>query len=103
MRIDRTFSEARQSELASRIRDTAVRTESGDTPVGGIEPVARIDRVEISDAGRALAARNAWASEQGELSAARIDELRRRVRDGAYNDPAVADALARRLLGEGEI
>ncbi len=102
MRIDRNLSEARQAELAQRLRDSAGRSDSS-TPVPAIEPVTRVDRVEISDAGRALAARQERPAGDGELTPERIDALRLRVRDGSYNSPAVADAVARRLLGQGEL
>lgn len=37
------------------------------------------------------------------LTPHRLDEIRRRLRDGAYDDRHVIDAVARRLLDSGEL
>lgn len=63
-------------------------------------PTERTDSVQISDAGRALAAR---AEEGQPLAAERAEEIRRRVLDGAYNSLAVVDEVARRILGRGDL
>ncbi|HYD50996.1 MAG TPA: flagellar biosynthesis anti-sigma factor FlgM [Gemmatimonadaceae bacterium] len=74
------------------------------TPAAGTPAIApdRSDRVEISDAGRALAARDG-ATESSELSPERIAQLRQRVLDGAYNSLEVVDEVARRILARGDL
>jgi hypothetical protein len=61
--------------------------------------VARQDSVEISDAGRARAA--------GELSqaegASRLQEIRQRILQGAYDSDAVVAEVARRILDRGDL
>ncbi len=89
------------AEQVSRVRDTANRnTPAAGAPVTPAGPPARVDRVEISDAGRALAAKGA---EGGEMSAERVAELRQRVLGGAYNSLDVVDQVARRLLDAGDV
>lgn len=61
----------------------------------------RQDSVAISDAGRALA--GGAAEGAGGLSAERLTELRRKVLEGAYNQSAVVDQVARRLLSSGDL
>jgi hypothetical protein len=74
------------------------------TPAAGTAAVGaeRGDRVEISDAGRALAARDGSA-EASSLSSERIAELRQRVLDGAYDSLEVVDQVARRILATGDL
>lgn len=62
----------------------------------------RSDRVSISDAGRALAARDGGIDVAG-LDAARVDRIRDRVLSGAYDTLEVVDAVARRLLDSRDI
>jgi hypothetical protein len=62
----------------------------------------RSDKVQISNAGRALAARDG-AAESSSLSPERIAELRQRVLDGAYNSLEVVDEVARRILAKGDL
>lgn len=76
-----------------------------DKSVAATAPVAPIspksgDAVQISDAGRALAARG--NSDAG-LSPERTAQIRQRVLDGAYNSLAVVDEVARRVLGSGDL
>ena len=63
--------------------------------------VDRTDKVSISDAGRALAARD--GSETASLDPARAARIRERVLNGAYDTLEVVDAVARRLLDSGDI
>ena len=63
--------------------------------------VDRSDKVEISDAGRALAARDGDES-QG-LDPARAARIRGRILSGAYDTLEVVDAVARRLLDSGDL
>ena len=62
--------------------------------------VARNDQVQISAAGRELAARSGSTSE---LTPERTAQLRQRVLDGAYNSLAVVDKVARRIIGSGDL
>ena len=85
----------------SRVRETANRaTPAGGVPATPAATPARVDRVEISDAGRALAAKG---TEGSEMSADRVSELRQRVLSGAYNSLEVVDQVARRLLETGDV
>jgi len=65
----------------------------------------RSDRVEISDAGRALAARggDVDASSSAGLDPVRAARIRSRVLSGAYDTLEVVDATARRLLDTGDL
>ena len=76
-----------------------------DKSVVATAPVAPVaprsgDAVQISDAGRALAARG--NAESG-LSAERTAQIRQRILDGAYNSLAVVDEVARRIHGSGDL
>lgn len=76
-------------------RGAAPRDEPGDARS------ARSDEVQISAQGRELAAQ---ASASGaSLSQARIDEIRDRIERGHYDEPAVAETVARRMLERGDI
>ena len=109
MRIDRSNPEIQKSDLASRVRETGAKpTPSGGGPAQPVAAVPRVDRVEISDAGRALAAKAsdgpaASAGAGGEMSADRVTELRQRVLSGAYDSLAVVDQVARRMLQNGDV
>ena len=62
--------------------------------------VERLDRVEISDAGRARASKVDPVKTD---SADRIAQIRRRVLEGAYNADAVVADVARRILDRGDV
>ena len=77
---------------------------------GPIQPVApapsspdRADKVQISNAGRALAARGDGTTQATGLDPARAANIRGRVLSGAYDTLEVVDAVARRLLDSGEL
>ena len=79
------------------------------TPVSSVPAVTtstdRSDKVHISDAGRALAARKddgAKAASSG-LDPARAERIRGRILSGAYDTLEVVDAVARRLLDSGDL
>ena len=63
--------------------------------------VDRSDKVQISDAGRALAAREGDAPSG--LDPARAASIRGRVLSGAYDTLEVVDSVARRLLDSGDL
>jgi hypothetical protein len=73
-------------------------------PVSPVAPapasVDRSDKVSISDAGRALAARD---GEGESVDPARASQIRERVLSGAYDTLEVVDAVARRLLDTGDL
>lgn len=87
----------------------AVRPKEGDGAsrrdrVGGIGAPDRADKVEISAEGKALAAQQLRADEGGEgLSPERLEVIRRRMEDGTYDSPRVAEEVARRLLDSGDL
>jgi anti-sigma28 factor (negative regulator of flagellin synthesis) len=92
------------------IRPDSTRTsETADAPESApISPAApstsnqdRADKVEISDAGRALAARGGDASSG--LDPARAERIRGRILSGAYDTLEVVDAVARRLIDSGDL
>ncbi|MGH7619408.1 MAG: hypothetical protein ACREPM_19495 [Gemmatimonadaceae bacterium] len=74
--------------------------------VGAISPtsssVDRSYKVSISDAGRALAARDG-GTDAASLDPARATQIRDRVLNGAYDTLEVVDAVARRLLHSGDM
>ena len=62
--------------------------------------VDRTDKVSISDAGRALAARDGGSDP---IDPSRASQIRDRVLNGAYDTLEVVDAVARRLLDSGDL
>jgi negative regulator of flagellin synthesis FlgM len=78
---------------------------------GAIKPVAtaptsadRSDKVEISDAGRALAARGGDSAQASSgADSTRTDRVRGRILSGAYDTLEVVDTVARRLLDSGDL
>jgi hypothetical protein len=62
----------------------------------------RSDKVQISDAGRALAARDGDRTST-DLDPARAASVRQLVLNGAYDTVEVVDAVARRLLASGDL
>ena len=104
MRINRNSAEVQQAELANRARETARPAPAGGAPTQPVAPAARTDRVEISDAGRALAAQDGPESGgRAEMSPERVAELRQRVLSGAYDSLQVVDQVARRMLDAGDV
>ncbi|HEX3160429.1 MAG TPA: flagellar biosynthesis anti-sigma factor FlgM [Gemmatimonadaceae bacterium] len=105
MRIERGVSDAIQPKPPADPREIA--SPAGPVaPAQPVPPVSRPDRVEISDAGRALAAGETGTgvtAERAELSAERLAELRQRVLSGAYNSTEMVDQVARRLLESGDV
>jgi negative regulator of flagellin synthesis FlgM len=86
------------------IRPETVKPAGASTtsPVSPASAPQRSDRVQISDAGRALAG-ELQGSEATGLSAERTAELRRKVLEGAYNSMDVVDQVAQRILGRGDV
>ena len=73
------------------------------TPAAGTASVPRADTVEISDAGRALVAREADRTVEAGLDPIRASHIRSRVLSGAYDALGVVDIVARRLLSSGDL
>src|SRR5205085_12671363 len=63
----------------------------------------RSDKVQISDAGRALAARGQNDEKASGLDPARVDQIRSRILSGAYDTLDVVDTVARRLIDSGDL
>ena len=93
--------------------DVTRATQPADTDQSPIRPVAptpssldRSDKVQISDAGRALAARADGLSDSASTSSldpVRASRIRQRVLSGAYDTLEVVDAVSRRLLDSGDL
>ena len=93
--------------------DITRASQPADTTGGTIQPIAatpsaldRSDKVQISDAGRALAARADGTSDSASTSSldpARASRIRQRVLSGAYDTLEVVDAVSRRLLDSGDL
>lgn len=64
---------------------------------------ARQDRVELSAEGLSRAAEAEGGDATEGLDAARIEEIRDRIRTGFYDDPSVAEAVAHKLTGTGDL
>jgi anti-sigma28 factor (negative regulator of flagellin synthesis) len=72
-------------------------------PVSPVAPISRQrDSVQISDSARTLASR-AQADERAAMDPAHVDELRKKVFEGAYNALDVVDQVARRILTRGDL
>jgi len=104
MKIENSASEILRSTYSQGVRGS---TESGGRP-GPTQPIAPIgragDQVQISDAGRALAARETESTQgAAELTSERVGEIRQRILEGAYNSMHVVDEVARRMLERGDI
>lgn len=67
---------------------------------GAPSALDRQDRVEISDAGRARAAELAPLDATG---AGRLQNIRQRVLQGAYDTDAVVADVAQRILDRGDV
>jgi hypothetical protein len=83
-------------DVSATDRSSAVR------PTPAVQSsVDRSDKVQISDAGRALAAREGDATSG--LTPARAATIRGRVLSGAYDTLDVVDSVARRLMDSGDL
>lgn len=85
-----------------RARDPRPVTPAGSSPAQKATPsrLERVDRVEISSAGRARAERlDPVAPGQAD----RIAQIRQRVLQGAYDADGVVGEVARRILDRGDL
>ena len=88
-------------ETATQAGDVGERDTDSRPPAQPTAPIDRSDKVEISDAGRALAARD--GDQATGLDPARAARIRGRILSGAYDTLEVVDAVARRLLDSGDL
>lgn len=85
----------RPEPLREAQRNVGEPERAGSTP-------QRDDQVQISDAGRALAAQ--VVAEPGEeLAPEQIAAIRKRILAGAYDSLEVIDEVARKMLASGDI
>ena len=90
-------------ETHSAQRADKADTASVQTPAAGTVSIDRTDKVQISDAGRALAARETDRTVEAGLDPIRASHIRSRVLSGAYDSLDVVDTVARRLLSSGDL
>lgn len=102
MKINSTPAETIRTEHIQGTRSTG-GVEGGIKALQPVAPAARADRVQISDAGRAMAAQMGGVSETGALDPARAAEIRQRILTGAYNSVDMASDVARNILGSGDL
>lgn len=72
----------------------------GPQPTPAAAPSAPVDRVEISDAGRARAGKLDPVSPN---ATDRLEQIRQRVLQGAYDTDGVVEDVARRIAESGDI
>lgn len=105
MRIEDFGSEAVRAEQARRARRASGQEGDGDGS-DGAAAIERADSVEISDAGRSLAAElppTPVREGDGELTSEQVEQLRARVEQGVFDRPEVIDEVAARLLSSGDV
>lgn len=73
-------------------------------PAKPVSPPKSADVIEISHEGRALAAKEQVTAQRAtRLDPERIAEIREEIRSGAYDNPDLIAAVARRMLELGDI
>lgn len=104
MRIDKVSIDLQRSVQNPAVQPGSTEgAQSNGTPP--VPPVQRSDRVQISEAGRELAAQAKTATDPAAepLSPERVEEVRQRILGGAYNSAGVVEEVARRMLERGDI
>lgn len=101
MKIYSSSSEILRSDQTRETQRNSLNREKQNA-TQATSPVQRGDNVQISDAGRALAAQ-ASSGTRGELTPERISQVRERILSGAYNSLEVVDQVARRMLASGDV
>lgn len=83
----------------------AARAAAATQPEKPVSPVRRTDSVRLSSAGRAMAERTQPARRDPgtELTPDQITEIRQRIVSGAYDSLEIVEAVARRILAEGDL
>lgn len=87
------------SQRADRSERVGSEGESADESRGS----GRKDRVELSPEGLARAAELAAAESNDGVDPARIAEIHARIDGKFYDDPAVAEAVANRIVASGDL
>jgi len=90
-----------ETHSAQRSENADNASAAQNAPVSSL--VDRSDKVQISDAGRALAARETDRTVEAGLDPIRASHIRNRVLSGAYDSLDVVDTVARRLLSSGDL
>ena len=100
MKIYNSSSEILRSDQARELqRSAGNRQKQGAAQP--TSPASRSDQVQISDAGRALAAQA--DATRGELTPERIAEIREKILSGAYNSLEIVEEVARKMLASGDL
>ena len=107
MKIQNTGSEILRSATYTRgVRGGGTEAVGGPAATQSSTSAGRSsDQVQISEAGRALAARASTSTDgtRAELSPERVAVIRQKILEGAYNSVGVVDEVARRMLERGDI
>jgi hypothetical protein len=104
MRITDKSAELQRLEIA-KARPASTEGKQAAVPAS---PVARADKIQFSEEGRALAQQkldsaSGAAEADAPLSAERTAEIRTRILQGAYDSVDIVDQVARRMLERGVI
>ena len=99
MRIDKLNADVVRSDVTRELRRDEENPNAEVVEPG--QEVARVDRVEISDAGRALAA-EAEATQES-IQPEKVREFRQMVVGGKYDRPEVIAEVARRMEASGDL
>jgi negative regulator of flagellin synthesis FlgM len=97
------YLRSEQLRQSPRVGGESASKEGAAQPASAVE---RSDKVQISDAGRRLAAQAGEASAataSPELTPERIAEFRQKILSGAYNSVEVVEQVARKMLASGDI
>lgn len=106
MKINNTGSEILRSTYAPGVRSAGAEAAKPIAVQSSTSAGRASDRVQISEAGRALAAQaseSTDSSNRAELSPERVAVIRQKILEGAYNSVGVVDEVARRMLERGDI
>ena len=99
MKINSGSPGAVRPDAAREVRPTAGDSANKSNSIA--EGIARQDRVEISEAGRAKAAEAVNAPVAAGPN--RLQDIRQRVLQGAYDTDSVVAQVANRILDRGDI
>lgn len=106
MQVNNTPSNVAGTEATQRSQQSGSGQASASGPEA-ISKIRRVDDVQISDAGHALAGAGAGASvddaKASDLDPSRTDEIRSRILSGAYNSLEMADHVARSMMRSGDL
>lgn len=104
MKINSSIFDPLRPDRATQTDSTSANRAGGTAkPVSPAAPAsARGDSVQISDSARKLASR-AESDDRAQMDPERVQQLRKKVYEGAYNSLDVVDQVARRILTRGDI